>query len=285
MTGLDAVADELYGGDPSGFVSLRDARAREARASGDRELATAIKALRRPSVSAWYVNAAARASLVSLREWLTLGRDLRAASEGLDAVRLRELGGRRSRLESRVVADIAAHVGALGAVASPVALDEVRSTLRAALSDERAALAVAAGRLDRALSYGGFGEVDLSAALAAMAARAAVTVAEPVEAEPVAEPVEAEPVAEPVEAEAEADAVDPKAEARARAEQEAVERAREEARQAVESARDAVARDEAAWAAARRAEAAASEALAASRARLAEAESRLEQFNAMPAAG
>lgn len=276
MTGLDAVADELYGGDPSGFVSLRDARAREARASGDRELATAIKALRRPSVSAWYVNAAARASLVSLREWLTLGRDLRAASEGLDAVRLRELGGRRSRLESRVVADIAAHVGALGAVASPVALDEVRSTLRAALSDERAALAVAAGRLDRALSYGGFGEVDLSAALAAMAARAAVTVAEP---------VEAEPVAEPVEAEAEADAVDPKAEARARAEQEAVERAREEARQAVESARDAVARDEAAWAAARRAEAAASEALAASRARLAEAESRLEQFNAMPAAG
>lgn len=276
MTGLDAVADELYGGDPSGFVSLRDARAREARASGDRELATAIKALRRPSVSAWYVNAAARASLVSLREWLTLGRDLRAASEGLDAVRLRELGGRRSRLESRVVADIAAHVGALGAVASPVALDEVRSTLRAALSDERAALAVAAGRLDRALSYGGFGEVDLSAALAAMAARAAVTVAEP---------VEAEPVAEPVEAEAEADAVDPKAEARARAEQEAVERAREEARQAVESARDAVARDEAAWAAARRAEAAASDALAASRARLAEAESRLEQFNAMPAAG
>lgn len=276
MTGLDAVADELYGGDPSGFVSLRDARAKEARASGDRELATAIKALRRPSVSAWYVNAAARASLVSLREWLTLGRDLRAASEGLDAVRLRELGGRRSRLESRVVADIAAHVGALGAVASPVALDEVRSTLRAALSDERAALAVAAGRLDRALSYGGFGEVDLSAALAAMAARAAVTVAEP---------VEAEPVAEPVEAEAEADAVDPKAEARARAEQEAVERAREEARQAVESARDAVARDEAAWAAARRAEAAASEALAASRARLAEAESRLEQFNAMPAAG
>lgn len=276
MTGLDAVADELYGGDPSGFVSLRDARAREARASGDRELATAIKALRRPSVSAWYVNAAARASLVSLREWLTLGRDLRAASEGLDAVRLRELGGRRSRLESRVVADIAAHVGALGAVASPVALDEVRSTLRAALSDERAASAVAAGRLDRALSYGGFGEVDLSAALAAMAARAAVTVAEP---------VEAEPVAEPVEAEAEADAVDPKAEARARAEQEAVERAREEARQAVESARDAVARDEAAWAAARRAEAAASEALAASRARLAEAESRLEQFNAMPAAG
>lgn len=276
MTGLDAVADELYGGDPSGFVSLRDARAKEARASGDRELATAIKALRRPSVSAWYVNAAARASLVSLREWLTLGRDLRAASEGLDAVRLRELGGRRSRLESRVVADIAAHVGALGAVASPVALDEVRSTLRAALSDERAALAVAAGRLDRALSYGGFGEVDLSAALAAMAARAAVTVAEP---------VEAEPVAEPVEAEAEADAVDPKAEARARAEQEAVERAREEARQAVESARDAVARDEAAWAAARRAEAAASDALAASRARLAEAESRLEQFNAMPAAG
>lgn len=276
MTGLDAVADELYGGDPSGFVSLRDARAKEARASGDRELATAIKALRRPSVSAWYVNAAARASLVSLREWLTLGRDLRAASEGLDAVRLRELSGRRSRLESRVVADIAAHVGALGAVASPVALDEVRSTLRAALSDERAALAVAAGRLDRALSYGGFGEVDLSAALAAMAARAAVTVAEP---------VEAEPVAEPVEAEAEADAVDPKAEARARAEQEAVERAREEARQTVESARDAVARDEAAWAAARRAEAAASDALAASRARLAEAESRLEQFNAMPAAG
>ncbi len=71
--GLDAVSAELYGGAPADFVARRDELAKQARADGDRELATAIKALRRPTVGAWYLNLAAAAGLTSLRELLDLG--------------------------------------------------------------------------------------------------------------------------------------------------------------------------------------------------------------------
>ncbi|MDO5534655.1 MAG: gamma-glutamyltransferase family protein, partial [Propionibacteriaceae bacterium] len=147
-------------------------------------------------MAAWYVNLAARASLVSLREWLALGTDLRAAQSAWDAVRVKELSAGRTALESRVVRDLTAHLGALGVPVSASAMDEVRATLRAALASQDAADAVAAGCLSRSLTYGGFGEVDLSAALAAMASEPEVE-PEPepeVEAEVEPEPeVEAEP--------------------------------------------------------------------------------------------
>lgn len=171
LTTLGEVADALYAGDPSAFIAARDEAAKAARASGDRALSAAIKQLRRPSLAAWYVNLAARSSLVSLREWLALGAALREAQGALDMARVRELGAGRGVLENRVVRDLSAHLQALGVTVSLPALDEVRSTLRAALADAGAADAVAAGRLDRALTYGGFGEVDLSAALATLAAR------------------------------------------------------------------------------------------------------------------
>lgn len=164
--------DDLFAGDPSGFVAARDALAKSLRAAGDREGAAAVKALRRPSVAAWYVNIAARASLVSLREWLALGASLRAAQADPDMDRVRSLASGRAALENRVVRDLTAHLGALGVAVSAPAIDEVRATLRAALADESAADLVSSGRLERALSYGGFGEVDLSAALAAWAAAA-----------------------------------------------------------------------------------------------------------------
>lgn len=149
-------------------------------------------------MAAWYVNVAARASLVSLREWLALGASLRTAQEALDMGRVRELSSGRTALENRVVRDLTAHLTTLGVAVSAAALDEVRATLRAALAGQQAADAVAAGRLDKALSYGGFGEVDLSAALAAMA-----------QAGPQAEPEpEPEPQPEP-EPEPEASAPDP----------------------------------------------------------------------------
>ncbi len=156
--------------------------AKTLRAAGDKDGAARVKALRRPSVAAWYVNVAARASLVSLREWLALGASLREAQAALDMARVRTLGAGRAALENRVVRDLSAHLTTLGVAVSAPALEEVRGTLRAALADAATAEVVASGRLERALSYGGFGEVDLSAALAAM------TAAEP---EPVAEPVEA----------------------------------------------------------------------------------------------
>ena len=231
LTGPDARVDALYAGDPAAFVAARDALAKELRAGGDREAAARVKALRRPSVAAWYVNIAARASLVSLREWLALGASMREAQAGLDMAAVRSLSAGRAALENRVIRDLTAHLRTLGASVSAPALDEVRGTLRAALADAAAAELVASGRLERALSYGGFGEVDLSAALAAMAqARAA---AGEDDAEPEREPdhPEPEPEQEP----------DP-----------ALVAAVDEARERRDRADDAVARAEAALAVAQR---------------------------------
>jgi len=58
---LEQVADELYALAPAAFTAARDEQASQARASGDADLAGAIKKLRRPTVSAWLVNLLARA--------------------------------------------------------------------------------------------------------------------------------------------------------------------------------------------------------------------------------
>ncbi len=49
---LAEAADELYALPPGDFRAARDERADEARAAGDKELAAAIRKLRRPTVSA-----------------------------------------------------------------------------------------------------------------------------------------------------------------------------------------------------------------------------------------
>ena len=84
LTGWAAEIDALYAGDPAAFVAGRDALAKRVRGAGEREAATAIKGLRRPSLGAWYANVAARASLMSLREWLALGAEIRDAQARLD---------------------------------------------------------------------------------------------------------------------------------------------------------------------------------------------------------
>lgn len=63
VPGLDTAIEELYAGYPAAFVARRDELAKQARASGDRSLAAAIKALRRPTVGSWYLNVASRAGL------------------------------------------------------------------------------------------------------------------------------------------------------------------------------------------------------------------------------
>jgi chromosome segregation ATPase len=52
----------------------------------------------------------------------------------------------------------------VGVTATGGGLDEVRTTLGAALADPAVDRQVRAGRVDRPLSYGGFGEVDMAVA-------------------------------------------------------------------------------------------------------------------------
>ena len=159
LPGFEAITDELYEGSPAAFVARRDELAKQARSSGDRVLATAIKALRRPTVGAWYLNLASRGGLTSLRELVRLGRHLRQTQESGDFATLRELAAQRGPLESRVLRDIAAHLAGLGLTATPAGLDEARVTFGAVLADPAVEALLTSGRLDRPFAYAGFGDL------------------------------------------------------------------------------------------------------------------------------
>jgi hypothetical protein len=165
--GLDEVVLELYGLDASQFVSVRDARAREARDAGDRGLAGQIKALKRPSAAAWVVNVLVRQRAEEVERLLRFGESFRRAQAELAGDELRRLG----RDRHQVVGALARESGALaedrGRPVSEAVRREVESTLDAALADEGAAAAVRSGRLTRSLAHAGMGSVDLGGAVAA----------------------------------------------------------------------------------------------------------------------
>ena len=80
---LSAVAAELYALLPSEFIAARGARAKEAKASGDTELAARIGRLPKPTATAWAINLLARSGAPELEELLGLGAALREAQAGL----------------------------------------------------------------------------------------------------------------------------------------------------------------------------------------------------------
>lgn len=160
---LDDVAGELYGLDPGDFVPTRTERAAQARADGDRELAAAITALRKPTVAAWTVNLLARHAPQEIAALLDLGEALRAAQRQLSGDKLRALGAQRQQ----VVNAMTKRAGELAAEhdrpASDQVLREVGQTLTAALADPGVADQVRAGLLPTTVTYDGFGPAGLVA--------------------------------------------------------------------------------------------------------------------------
>ncbi|PZF87022.1 hypothetical protein [Micromonospora deserti] len=151
----------LYTTPPDRFVAIRDEAAAEARRAGDPKAAREIAKLRRPTVAAWLVNLLAleRAELVA--DLVQLAEALRSAQRELRGPRLRELSAQRRAVVGALVTEArklaAATEGAPPAGKLPLA--EVEATLNAALSDTEVAEQVRTGRLLRAASYAGFGEV------------------------------------------------------------------------------------------------------------------------------
>jgi DNA repair exonuclease SbcCD ATPase subunit len=154
---IDAVADELYGLPADEFIGARTAHAKQAKADGDRELATQIQALKKPTVAAWLVNQLARTHHDELAVLVDLGAEMRQGLTGISADEMRELTKRRFQLVASLVkraGEIAAEAGhGVGADASAA----VQATLEATLSDQASADAVVAGRLTEPLAVSGFG--------------------------------------------------------------------------------------------------------------------------------
>lgn len=144
---LDTVADELYALPRGDFIEVRDERLRQARADGDRELATEIGRLRKPSTAAWLVNRLAREQPDEINALVELGDALRRAHSDLDGEALRRLSGQRHELVV-ALAGQARQVGrSAGHRVSETVSRELEDTFTAALGDPDVARVLAAGRL------------------------------------------------------------------------------------------------------------------------------------------
>src|SRR5690242_10203332 len=137
---LDSERTALYALAPGEFTAARDARARELRAAGERELADAVRGLSRPSVPAWAVNLLARREPEALGELLATGDELRAAQQALlsgsgDAARLTGLIDRERRQADALAERAGELLRAADVPASTAALERVRETLHAAALD------------------------------------------------------------------------------------------------------------------------------------------------------
>jgi hypothetical protein len=160
---IDDVADELYALPPREFIGVRDARAKEAKASGDAEAAQQIKALRKPTVAAWLANQLVREHRDEVSPLLELGAALREATATLSGPELRQLSRQRNEVVQALVRQARQLARSAG---QPVSEDNARSlqdTLSAALADEDAGRTLLEGRLTEPLQHTGFGSASGSA--------------------------------------------------------------------------------------------------------------------------
>ncbi len=163
----------LYGLEVPAFTAARDALAKQLRAAGDRTESDRVKKLRRPSLTAWALNQAAR----ERPDLVVAALDARAR---LGAATQRAIDGdpsdmRQAQLDERRAVDelVDAAAGILeggGHPAADAARMRMAGTVRAASLDDEVAAGLRQGVLDRdhqATGLGGFGLDGSTAGLAA----------------------------------------------------------------------------------------------------------------------
>ncbi|MER5757700.1 hypothetical protein [Streptomyces sp. NPDC002082] len=147
---VESVAVELYGRLPSEFTPARDEYVAKARKAGDRQLAAAIAALRKPTVAVWTAGLLPRRRPKEAHGLVQLGEALRTAHRTLDAEQLRKL----SHDQHVVIGELARTARALatdaGQSVSELVLHEVEQILHAVLADADVAEQWVGGRLARA---------------------------------------------------------------------------------------------------------------------------------------
>ena len=163
---LLSLAGELYGGLPADFTPERTAAEKAAKADGDKELAAAVKLLKKPSVGAWAVNLLVRRETEQIDQVLTLAESLRAAAEALDGAELRALTKQRRQLTSALTTRARQLALEHGTRLTQAVADQVEGTLNAAMLDAGAADAVRTGMLVTTLSATGVDEQTWASAVA-----------------------------------------------------------------------------------------------------------------------
>ncbi|MFG1626801.1 hypothetical protein [Kribbella sp. NPDC049227] len=155
----EAAVVELYGLLPEQFIGARNRLANAARDAGDQQTATAVAALRKPTVSAWLANQLVRTDPDGIHALTQLGEQLRETYLSSDSARRRELTRQRHDLVRNLVR-VARGQAAGGRRVTPQTTERLTETLDAALVDPAAAQLLRSGQLTSALRHVGFGVVD-----------------------------------------------------------------------------------------------------------------------------
>jgi hypothetical protein len=153
--------DDLYGLPVEEFTKARDELAKELRKSGKKEAADEVKALRKPSVSAWAVNQAVRRRPQDAKALVKAGDELRKAQRGVVGGRaapsgLRDATAAHRRLVEELTEEARAALEERGAAAAAT-VTRVAQTLRAASIDKETSKALTAGTLAEDVEQAGFG--------------------------------------------------------------------------------------------------------------------------------
>jgi hypothetical protein len=167
----DDAVDELYCLPIEEFTPRRDALAKELRGDGQRDAATWVKGLRKPSAAAWVVNQLARSRTREAKELLAAGDGLRAAHERVvageaGADELRAAADAEHEAARALVTDAPGLLDRDGHPPSGPTLERVAETIRAVALDDEARAGFEKGRLTRERSASGFGPLSPSGPVA-----------------------------------------------------------------------------------------------------------------------
>ena len=154
--------DRLYAAPPDRFTAERDALARSLKAT-DKAAAAAVKALRRPPVTAWALNQVARNHAADLSALFDADTELsRLQREGAGRDALAEAGRARREIIGRLVAAAARTLAEAGHPDSPASRDRIAQTLAAVAVDAEGRDALARGRLTADLTPGSLWEAGFA---------------------------------------------------------------------------------------------------------------------------
>ena len=155
--------DRLYAAPPDRFTAERDALAKSLKAT-DKAAAAAVKALRRPTVTAWALNQVARDHAADLSALFDADAELsRLQREGAGRDALAEAGRARREIIGRLVAAAARTLAEAGHPDSPANRDRIAQTLTAVAVDAEGRDALARGRLTGDLTPGSLWETGFGA--------------------------------------------------------------------------------------------------------------------------
>ena len=155
--------DRLYAAPPDRFTAERDALAKSLKAT-DKAAAAAVKALRRPPVTAWALNQVARDHAADLSALFDADAELsRSQREGAGRDALAEAARARREIIGRLVAATTRTLAEAGHPDSAANRDRIAQTLTAVAVDAEGRDALARGRLTGDLTPGSLWETGFPA--------------------------------------------------------------------------------------------------------------------------